>query len=72
MEKDVGLLQLSYHLLGIGHEIWADIAPVELHALDDVELGFEALCLLDGDHPLVADLLHRIGNHLADLTVIVG
>ncbi|HZC58119.1 MAG TPA: hypothetical protein VE396_19045, partial [Xanthobacteraceae bacterium] len=37
-EKDVGLLQLSHHLLGIGHEVWADIAAVELHAFDDIEL----------------------------------
>ena len=49
-----------------------EVAAVELHALDDVELGLEALGLLDRDHALVADLLHRLGDHLADLALAVG
>ena len=30
------------------------------------------LRLLDRDHALVADLLHRLGEHLADLGIAVG
>ena len=41
VEQDVGVVEFGDHLLGIGHEIRADIAAVELHALDDVELGLE-------------------------------
>src|SRR3712207_6326726 len=59
------------HLLGIGDEVGRDVAAVELHALDDVELGLQALGLLDRDHALVADLLHGIGQHPADLLVAV-
>src|ERR1700730_5858418 len=44
-EQDVRLLELADHLRGIGHEVWREIAAVELHTLDDVELGFEALRL---------------------------
>ena len=66
VDEDVGVLQLDAHLLGIGDEIGGEIAAVELHAFDDVELGLGGLGLLDGDDALVADLLHRLGDHLAD------
>ena len=49
-----------------------EIAAVELHALDDVEFGFEAVRLLDRDDALVADLVHRFRDHLADLAVVIG
>jgi hypothetical protein len=35
-----------------------DIAAVELHALHDVELGLQAVLILDCDYAFVADLLH--------------
>ena len=72
VQQDVRVLELDDHLLGIGDEIGREVAAVELHALDDVELGLEALRLLDRDHALVADLLHRLGDHLADLAVAIG
>ena len=72
VDQDVGVLELGDHLLGVGDEIGREIAAVELHALDDVELGLEALGLLDRDHALVADLLHRLGDHLADLALAIG
>ena len=59
------------HLLGVGDEIGREIAAVELHALDDLDLGVERLGLLDRDHAFIADLLHRLGDHLADLGVAV-
>src|SRR6185437_1823216 len=72
MQQDERVLQLAHHLLGIGDEVGREIAPVELHALDDVELGLEALRLLDRDHALVADLLHRLGDHFADLALAIA
>ena len=72
VDQDVGVLELGPHLLGVGDEVGRDVAAVELHALDHVELGGQALRLLDRDHALVADLLHRLGQHLADLGVAVG
>ena len=72
VQQDVGIVELDQHLLGVGDEIRREIAAVELHALDDVELGLERLRLLDRDHAFVADLLHRLGDHLADLAVVVG
>ena len=71
VDQDINVLELGNHLLRIGDEVGREIAAVELHALDDVELGLGGLRLLDRDHALVADLLHRIGDHLADRGVAV-
>ena len=71
VDEDVGVLELGDHLLGVGDEIGREIAAVELHALDDVELGLGGLGLFDRDDALVADLLHRLGDHLADRLVAV-
>ena len=49
-----GRLELA--ALGRGHEVGADIAAVELHALDVLDLELQALRLLDGDDAVLADL----------------
>ena len=72
MDQDVRVLEFGPHLLGVGDEIGRDVAAVELHTLDHLELGGQALGLLDRDHALVADLLHRLGQHLADFGITVG
>ena len=72
VDEDVGILKLGDHLLGVGDEIRREVASVELHPFDDVELGLGGLGLLDRDHALVADLLHGVGDHLADRLVAVG
>ena len=71
VQQDVGVLELGDHLLGVGDEVGREVAAVELHALDDLEFGLERLGFLDRDHALVADLLHRLGDHLADRRVAV-
>src|SRR6185312_2258164 len=38
VDEDVGLIELRHHLVGIGDEVGRDVAAVELHAFDDVEL----------------------------------
>ena len=72
VDEDVGVLELGHHLLGVGDEVGREIAAVELHALDDFQLGVEALGLLDRDDALVADLLHGFGDHVADGLLAVG
>ena len=39
---------------------------------DDVELGLQALGLFDRDHALLADLFHRLGDHVADRSIAIG
>src|SRR6185312_1758070 len=72
VEQDVRILEDRGLLLGIVDEVRRDVAAVELHALDEVELVLEALAVLDGDHAFLADLVHRLGDRLADRLVGVG
>ena len=71
VDQDVGVLKLDHHPFGVGDEIGREIAAIELHALDHLELGLEALALLDRDDAFVADPLHRLGDLGADLGVAV-
>ena len=68
----ISVFQLGDHLVGVGDEVGRQVATVELHAFDDFGFGLEALVLFDGDHTVVADLLHRIGDLAADLGFAVG
>ena len=72
VDQDVGVLELRFHPLRIGHEVGREIAAVELHPLDHFERGLQALGLLDRDHAFLADLLHRLGDDVADGRVVVG
>src|ERR1700757_385803 len=71
VQEHEGVLELGHHLLGVGDEVGREITAVELHALDDLDFGVERFGFLDRDHAFVADLLHRLGDHLADLAVAV-
>src|SRR4030081_429826 len=72
VDQDVGVIEFNAHLVGVGDEVGRDIAAVELHAFDDVEFGLERLGFLNRDDALVADLLHGVGEELADFRVAVG
>ena len=68
-DQDQRLLELGLHALGVGDEVGRDVAAVELHALGVLDLELEALALLDGDDAVLADLLHHLGDQVADLLV---
>ena len=72
VDEDIGIFEDCLHAVLVGDEVGAEVAAVELHALDDVDLGLEALALLDGDHAVGADLLEGVGQALADALVAVG
>ena len=46
MDENVRGLELGDHLVGVGNEVRREIAAIELHALDDFELGLDASCFL--------------------------
>ncbi len=71
VDQDVGVLEDRLHRGRVGHEVGAEVAAVELHPLDPLDLGLERLALLDRDHAVLADLLGGLGDHLADLGVEV-
>src|SRR6266705_1129198 len=72
VDEDVAVFQNRFHALRIGDEVGREITAVKLHALDDFELGFHRLGLFHGDHSVFADLLHGLGDDLADGLVVVG
>jgi hypothetical protein len=59
-------------LSGVVDEVGRQVAAVELHAFDDFEFVFQRLAVFDGDHAFLADLVHRVGDDLADIGVGVG
>ena len=69
VQKNERVLQLGGLVLLVVDEIRREIAAVELHALDHFELVLQARAFLDRDHAFLADLLHRVGDRLADRLV---
>ena len=68
-DEDERVVNDGFHLVVIGDHIRSDIAAVELHTFDDLGIGLGGLALLDGDDAVLADLLHRLGDELADVLV---
>ena len=68
-DQDVRLLEDRLHALGVGDEVRRDVALVEPHPLDELELHAEGVRLLDRDHAVLADLVDGLGDLLADLGV---
>ena len=66
------VLEDGLHPLRVRDEVGREVAPVELHPLDDLEGRLHRLGLFDGDDPVLADLLHGLGDQVADRLVIVG
>ncbi len=68
-DQDVGVLEDRLHALLVGDHVRRDVALVELHPLGELELHAEGLALLDVDDAVLADLLDRVGDHVADLLI---
>src|SRR6266568_87380 len=64
--EDVRVLEDGLEPLRVGDEVGRDVALVEAHALGELELEAEGVALLDGDDAFLADLVHGLGDHLAD------
>ena len=71
-QQDVGFVQFGGHGVLVVDEVGRQVAAVELHAFDDFKLVLEPAALLDGDDAFLANLVHGVGDHVADLRVVVG
>src|SRR4051794_20726683 len=71
-DEDVGILEGRLHAVLVGDHVGRDVALVELHALGELEVHAERLALLDVHDAVLADLLDRVGDHVADLVVAGG
>src|ERR1019366_5021976 len=72
VNQHVGVLEDGFLTLRVGREVSREITLVELHALDHLEGGLDGLGLFDGDGAVLADLVHRVRDDLADGGVPVG
>ena len=72
VQQDEGIVQDGDLLVRIVDEVGRQVAAVELHAFDDFQFAFQRLAVFDGDDAFLADLVHRIGDDLADFGVGVG
>ena len=66
VQQDVRIIQCRALAVLLVDEVRRQVAAVELHAFDDFQFVLQARTVFDGDHAFLADLLHRIGNDLAD------
>ena len=48
-----------------------EIASIEFHSLDGLDLGLDLLALLDGDHPILTHRLEGISDRLANFPIQV-
>jgi len=72
MDQHVGVFENRFHRRRIGDEVGREIAAIELHAFDPLDLGAQALAFVDGDHAVLAHLVQGVGQQLADFGVVVG
>src|SRR5207342_922206 len=72
VQQDERVIQLGRHRLLVVDEVRRQVAAVELHALDDVEFIVQARAFFNGDDAFLADLVHGLGDQLADVLVGVG
>ena len=72
MDEDIGILKINAHFFLVCDEVWGEVTPVELHALDDFEFGVGRFGFLDGDDAFMPDLSHGIGQILSDLRITIG
>ena len=72
VQEDEAVVEHRLQARGVGHEVGRQVPAIELHALDHVEGGLHRLGLLDRDHALLAHLLHRLRQDVADDGLAVG
>ena len=68
-DQDVRVVEHGLHALGVRDHVRRQVALVELHPLGELELEAERLALLDVDDAVLADLLDRVRDHVADLAL---
>src|SRR5579884_680207 len=72
VDQDVRVLEDGLLALLVGDHVRREVALVELHALGELEGEAEGVVLLDRDDAVLADLVHRLGDQVADRLVLRG
>ena len=72
MNQNVGVFEDRVHLFRISHEVGREVTAGELHAVHGLQRGLETLRFFDRDHAVLANLLHRVSDEIADFVIVVG
>ena len=71
VDENKSIVHDRFHALLVSHEVRAQVAAVELHAFNNVELRLKSLGFFDRNDTFFANLLHGVCDHLADVGVAV-
>ena len=72
VNEDVRILDHSLHAILVGDHVRRQVTLVELHALGEVKLSAEGLRLVDGDNPVLTNLVEGLSDEGADGLVTAG
>ncbi len=72
MGENVGLFQYHFHAFRVGDKVGRGVATVKLHAFNHLQGGLHGLGLLHRNDALFANLVHGLGNDVANGFVVVG
>src|SRR5690606_2523613 len=72
MDQDVRIFQDGNLLVRVVDEVGRQVAAVELHAFHDVQFVVQGLAVFNSDDAFLANLVHCVGDDLADGFVAVG
>ena len=72
VDEDERVIHTHFHPLGIGDKVRGEVATVKLHTLNHIQGGFHGLGFFNRDHAFLADLVHGLGDNVADGLVVVG
>ena len=72
VKKDVWVIHYTLHLVCVSHEVTTQVTTVELHTLNNTDIGITALALLDSDDTILRNLAHSVSQELTNLCIVVG
>ena len=72
MDKNQGVIQLTHQILRIGHKIRREKSSVELHTINHIDVGLDALTFFNRDHAVFTDFIEGVSHDLADFDIVVG
>ena len=71
MNQNERIFKHSFHSVRICNEVRRQVTPVELHAFDELQVGLHRFGFFNGNHTILADLLHRLSDQRPNVFVVV-
>ena len=71
-QQDVRFFEHCGLIFGVGHEVRGNVALVETHAFGEVQIQAETVVVLNGHNTILANLVQRLSDLLADFRIGCG